>query len=319
MKRKGWVIPILVFIFSLSALFFYQRNQTPISLASTTDIPPILWSKSPSDINKITYSYGSKTITTTYKDSSWILPDFYNQKADDLYIYNILNNFSEPIFNEVIEVSPNDLSQYGIDESCPTLSLYDTEGNEYTLTQGNTIDDVSSYVYAPLSNTVYSMNTSIFANLKISEIEWLNKQLLTFKAEDVSKITFSYKSLQATLMPTLSDNGMITFTSNNMNDTLAAEFVHFLQSSEIEKFITTQANDHVLNIYGFNSPSLECSIYLNSGNTLSLTIGNINEDENICYAMVNHNKSIVAIPYFDFSQFSAMYAAMHDSNSTQLG
>ncbi|MBP3886458.1 MAG: DUF4340 domain-containing protein [Cellulosilyticum sp.] len=319
MKRKGWVVPILVFIFSLSILCFYQKNQATVSFANTTDIPPILWSESPSNINKITYSYGSKIIKAAYKDSSWTLCDYNNQKVDDLYIYNILNNFSEPIFNQVIEVSPKDLSLYGIDDSCPTLSLYDTEGNEYTLMQGDKIDDSLSYVYAPLSDTVYSMDTSIFSNLKISEVDWLNKQLLTFKLEDVASISFSYKSLQATLTPTKSDDGTIAFTSNNINDTLAAEFVHFLQTSKIEHFIASSANEHVLNIYGFNSPVLKCTITLNTGNSLSLTIGNINESENTCYAMVNNNNSIVAIPYFDFSQFSAMYAALHGSNSTQLG
>lgn len=319
MKRKGWVVPILVFILSLSILFFYQKNQNTVSLANTTDIPPILWSESPSNIDKITYSYGNKTINAVYENSNWVLCDFNNQKADDLYIYNILNNFSEPIFNEVIEISPKDLSSYGIDDSCPTLSLYDTDGNQYTLVQGNSIDDTLSYIYAPLSDTVYSMNASIFSDLKISEVDWLNKQLLTFKTEEVSKISFSYKSLQATLMPTTSSDGTITFTSNNINDTLAEKFVYFLQTSKIEQFITTEANEHVLNIYGFNSPSLKCTIYLNTGDSLSLTIGNINDQENICYAMVGHNNSIVAIPYFDFSQFTSMYAALHGSNSTQLG
>ena len=48
-------------------------------------------------------------------------------------------------------------------------------------------------------------------------------------------------------------------------------------------------------------------------------IGNINTEENLCYAMVNNNNRIVAIPYFDFSQFTTMYAALHESNATQLG
>ena len=319
MKRKGWIVPILVFIFSLSILFFYQKNQNTVSLASTTDIPPILWSESPSNINKITYSYGSKTITATYVDSNWILADYHNQKADDLYIYNILNNFSEPIFDKIVEVSPENLSLYGIDGSCPTLSLYSAEGNEYTLVQGSSVDENLSYIYSPLSNTVYLMKTAMFSNLKISEVDWFNKQLLTFNENAVTKISFSYKSLQATLMPTTSSDGTVTFTSNNINDTLAQEFVHFLKTSKIEQFIASNANEHVLNVYGFNSPSLKCTIYLNTGSSISLTIGNINEAENICYAMVDHNNSIVAIPYFDFSQFSALYAALHGSNSTQLG
>ena len=318
MKRKGWVIPILVFIFSFSGLFFYQKSQGSVSLASTTELPPILWSKSSSTINKITYSLGNKSISVTQKDSSWFLTDS-NKPADDLYVYSILSHFSEPVFKEVIEISPKELTRYGIDDTSPVLTLYDNEEHEYTLIKGNAIDDSLDYVYAPLSDTVYSMATSTFANLKIAQTEWLSKQLLNFNLEDITKICFDYKSTGATLTPTTLEDGTITFTSSNINDNLAAEFVHFLQTSKIEQFISDNANAHVLEVYGFNSPNLKCTVYLNTGDTISLTIGTINQLENICYAMVNSNNSIVTIPFFDFSQFNAMYVALHESNTTELG
>jgi len=319
MKRKGWVIPILVFIISFSGLFFYQKTQNTVSLANTTELPPILWSESPSNINKITYSLGDHTITAIRDGQSFILSSFNNAQADDLYVYSILDDFSEPIFDDVIEVSPSDLSLYGIDESCATLTLYDVDGTAYSLIKGNSIDENLDYVYAPLSNTVYSMHSSTFADLKISELEWLNKQLLNFDSKNITKISFSYKSIDATLTPHTAADGTVTFTSPNLNDSLAAEFVHFLETSRIEQFIANSATEHVLSVYGFNNPTLNCTIYLNDGSTLTLTIGNINKSENICYAMVNGNNSIIAIPFFDFSQFSALYAALVESDSTTLG
>ena len=318
MKRKGWVIPILVFIFSFSGLFFYQKSQGSVSLASTTELAPILWSKSSSAINKITYSLGNKSISVTHKDSSWFLTDS-NKQADDLYIYGILSHFSEPVFKKVIEISPKELTPYGIDESSPALTLYDNEEHEYTLIKGNAIDSRLDYVYAPLSDTVYSMDTTTFANLKIAETEWLNKQLLNFHVEDIAKVCFDYKSTKATLIHPTSEDGTITFTSSNISDNLSAEFVHFLQTSKIEQFISDNANTHVLEVYGFNSPSLKCTVYLNTGDTMTVTIGMINQSENICYAMVNSNNSIVTIPFFDFSQFNSMYVALHESNTTELG
>lgn len=319
MKRKGWVIPILVFIISFSGLFFYQRNQTTVALATTTDLPPILWSKTPSNINKIVYSYGDKTIEAVRKDTSWYLSNLNNKQADELYIYNILYYFSAPVFNQVIEISPSDLSVYGIDESCPKLSLYDEGNAQYTLIKGKSINDASNYVYAPLSDTIYSIDSDAFANLTIVDTDWYNKQLLNIDWANVTKISFAYKSLQATLMPVNSTDGKIHFTSNNINDSLAEEFVHFLMSSKIEQFIADNANEHTLNVYGFSSPALKCTIYLGTGSTTTLTIGTINKTENLCYAMVNKNSHIIAIPYFDFSQFSSMYAALHETNDTILG
>lgn len=318
MKRKGWLVPILVFFLSFSVLFFYQKSQNTVSLANTTELPPILWSKTPADMNKVIYSDGSKEITIIRQDDKWILSNLNNKYADDLYIYSILENFSQPIFEEVIEIAPVDLTKYGISESCSKLTLYDNEGNEYTLIKGNSINSLTDYVYAPLSNTVYSMKATHFSGLTSNETDWLNKQLLNFDLADVTKISFSYKSIQATLTPSVVNNEII-FTSNNINDSLAAEFVHFLQSSKIQQFITDNAPDHVLNVYGFSTPSLKCTIYLNSGTTLSLVIGNINEDENICYATVNGSNNIVAIPYFDFSQFSALYAEYHGDSEEHLG
>ena len=45
----------------------------------------------------------------------------------------------------------------------------------------------------------------------------------------------------------------------------------------------------------------------------------LQEDENICYAMVNNNKTIVAIPYFDFSQFDSLFAELEANNELILG
>lgn len=318
MKRKGWLVPILVFISLFIVLSFYQKSQDTVSLASTTELPPILWSKMPTDINKVTYSTGDKEIEAIRQNDKWVLSNLNNKHADDLYIYSILENFTQPIFEEILEIDPTSLTKYGIDESCPKLTLYDYDGNEYTLIKGDSIDSLTDYVYAPLSNTVYSMKNAVFSSLKSNETDWLNKQLLDFDLSNVTKISFSYKSIQATLTPSLV-NGEIVFTSNNINDSLAAEFVHFLQTSKIEQFITDNAPDHVLNVYGFSAPSLKCTIYLNTGNTLLLTIGNINEDENICYATVNGSNNIVAIPFFDFSQFSALYAEYHGESEEYLG
>lgn len=318
MKRKGWLVPILVFVLSFSILFFYQKSQDTVSLATTTELAPILWSKAATDISKVTYSNGSKQIEATRQNDKWVLSNLNNKYADDLYIYSILENFIQPVFEKVIEINPTALTKYGIDEDCPTLTLYDLDGNEYTLIKGDALDTLTDYVYAPLSNTVYSMQNIKFARLTSNETDWLNKQLLDFNLSDVTKISFSYKSIQATLTPSLVDNEIV-FTSNNINDSLTAEFVHFLQTSKIEQFITDNAPDHVLNVYGFSAPSLKCMIYLNTGDTLSLTIGNISEDENICYAIINDSNNIVAIPFFDFSQFSSLYAEYHGNGEEYLG
>ena len=146
MKRKGWFIPILVFVLSFSILFFYQKFQNPVSLATTTELSPILWSKASADIHKVIYSSGGKQIEVVRQNDKWVLSHLNNQYADDLYIYSILENFSQPVFEKVIEINPTNLDLYGIDEDSPTLTLYDADDHEYTLIKGNARDDLTDYV-----------------------------------------------------------------------------------------------------------------------------------------------------------------------------
>lgn len=318
MKRKSWLIPILVFIFSFSILFFYQKEHNTVSLAHTTELTPILWSLASTDVNKVVYFHAGSQIEASRQDNIWVLSNLNNKHADDLYIYTTIGDFVQPVFSKVIESSPRDLMKYGIDDSSTFLSLFDFEGTEYTLVKGNAIDSLTTYVYAPLSDTVYAMDAAPFANLRNNEADWRSKQLLDFNSSDVAKISFSYKSIDATLLPTEQD-GEIVFTSSNINDLLASEFVHFLETSKIQQFITDNAPEHVLSVYGFNNPSLKCTIYLKSGSSISLVIGNISKEENICYATVNGSSNIVAIPYFDFSQFSSLYAELHGESEDHLG
>ena len=314
MKRKSLIIPIFVFIISFTVLSFYQKSQNNVTLASTTDLPPVLWSKTNADISKVVYRISDKKIVAERKESDWFLSNINNKKADSLYIYTTITSFLEPHFKEVIELNPKDLTLYGIDATSPVLTLSDMEGNEYSITRGNNINKDLTYVYTPVSDTVYTMERDLFDPLSLNQEDWFNKDLLNLKIEDVHKVTFSYKGLETTLLPTQTEKG-ITFSSPHMNDALSEKFISFLENSKIEQFITDNASAHILQVYGFNNPSLRCTVYLSSGDTLSLIIGNIKEDENICYAMVNHNNGIVAIPYFDFSQFDTLFAELESTNS----
>lgn len=318
MQRKSWFIPILVFLFSFSVLSFYQKSQSAVTLAKTAELPPVLWSMTTSDISKVNYSIGTKQIIATCEDDEWYLSNFNNKKADCLYIYTTINKFLDPKFESIISTSPQDLTEYGIDDSSATLTLYDHNQQEYKLIQGSAFNDELTYVYVPMSDTIYTMKADLFKPLSINLEDWITKELLSFNLEEVSKITFSYKGLETTLNPTATNHG-ITFSSDNLNSTLSEKFVGFLQNSNIRQFITTNADEHILDVYGFSNPSLDCTIYLTSGESLSLKIGMINKAENICYAVVNDNGTIVAIPYFDFSQFDALFAELEASNALTLG
>ena len=318
MKQKGWFIPIIVFFISIIFLFFYQQKQDVVSFADTTDLPPITWSKNSTDIMKVTYEAAGKVMETVRNENDWILSTSNNRKADPLYIYNVITPFIEPLFEQIIAISPSNLESYGIDGMASSITLYDVEGNDYKVIKGNAFDEKSDYVYVPLTDSVYTMSNTAFGSISTNPNDWTSKDLVNFELDDLSKIDLVYKGHAATLVAVSTQHG-ISLTSNELDDRLANEFMNFLQTAKIQSFITEEATDHVLTVYGFHSPLLKCTIHLKTGETFSLTIGDVNEKEGICYTQMNDSPEIVTIPYFNLSQFNILYSELHDKDHDELG
>ena len=318
MKRKGWLVPIIVFLISIIFLFSYQQKQEVVSFADTTNLPPILWSEKSTHIVKVSFASTGKVIEAVRDEDNWKLSTSDNRKADALYIYNVMTPILEPLFEQVIEASHTDLTQYGIDDIASRITLYDADGHDYQIIKGKAFDEKSDYVYAPSTDTIYTMNHSAFSNISTNPNDWSSKELLSFEFANVEKINLTYKGHGATLIPITTER-RVTLTSEELDERLANEFMNFLQTTKIQSFITEDANEHVLSVYGFNSPLLKCTIQLKTGETLSLTIGNVNEAENICYTQVNNSPTIVTIPYFNLSQFNILYSELHGKENNQLG
>lgn len=310
MKRKSWLFPIATFIVFFSMLFLYQNSQNiaPSVTITETDTPT-LWTLMPNNIKKLCFSSAHKKIVINKEDSNWILTNYNNKPADEVYIYTALRYFINPTFESIVETNASNLGDYGITEFSPMLTITDTSGKNYSLVKGHSIDDALDYVYSPSNNTIYKMSSVAFDTLSSDVKSWRNKQILSFNLEDASKIDLWYKNIEATIVP-VSTNQQMSFTSSDINDRLTSEFIKFLKNSRIEEFITDEASPSVLEVYGFNNPLLTCNVYLKDNTTFKLTIGSINTEKNICYAMVNGDNHIVTIPCFDFSTFDMVYASL---------
>lgn len=307
MKRKGWLIPIIVFVISFISLIFYQKSQSITTLADTTTIPPILWSKVPSEITAITFSQGDTTIKATYNDAIWMLEQPLTDKADSLYIYNIISLFKEPIFEAVIDTAPTALSTYGIQDTSPSITLYDKTGNEYKLIRGNSADSATDYVYAPISNTIYTLDKSVFKSVSNDPSYWRNKDLLCLDRANIKQIKLNVNHESHILVPSHTQDHVVMFSSNTLDTSFVNHFVSFLESSKIQKFITDTPTASILDAYGFTNPSMTTTITYNDGTSTTLTIGNIMKEENLCYVRLEGVNGIFGIPYFDLSALITSY------------
>ncbi|MDF2615123.1 MAG: hypothetical protein K0S71_2909 [Clostridia bacterium] len=301
MKRKGWFIPILIFFISISGLVFYQKRQDAHSYAAQANLPPILWSESPADINQVIFSEYGHEVQALRSSRDWELSKPISSKADNLFIYNIILSFKEPSFDTVIDIDPVNLRDYGIDELSPTLKLYTKDNESYELIRGNFADALHYYVYSPMSNTIYTMQKSAFENIHSDLTMWRDKDLLAFNKKDIQNIELTYNNVLHTITPTrLADS--VSFKSETLDEKTLNHLVDFLESCTIKDFITDTADSSLLNAYGFSTPDLKVKIALKSGQSLVTVIGKSLKEENLCYVVINHSSSIATIPYFDLSQ-----------------
>ncbi|MDF2878125.1 MAG: hypothetical protein K0S30_1221 [Clostridia bacterium] len=300
MKRKGWFIPILVFFISISGLIFYQKRQDAHSFAAATSLPPILWSETSSNINKIIFSEGGQEIEVIRSSQDWELSKPIIEKADNLFIHNIISSFKEPALVEVIDIEPTQLQNYGIDAFSPTVKLYTKDTHVYELIRGIPADAFNDYVYSPMSNTVYTMPQTAFKTLPTRLASWRDKSLLAFDQSDVEKIDLIYNNTAYTLTP-VTNSLDIRFKADGLEEDVLNRLIDFLQISTIKDFITDQADSKLLTAYGFDNPTVKVKIFLKNSDILMLTIGNSIKTENLSYAQTNLSGNIVTMPYFDLS------------------
>ena len=305
MKRKGWLIPIVVFVVSFICLIFYQQRQDSTTFADTTNMTPILWSKSAADITKVDYKHSGEQLVASREGDKWFISEPIQAQGDALYIYNVISAFKEPLFEDVIETSPANLEIYGINKLSSSITLYDNEGNEYVLVKGNAINALTDYVYAPLSDTVYTISHSAFSTLKTDINSWRNKDLLNFSENNIKEIKLTLDGQTHIITPEYAGTEPQTqlfFKAQNLNTATVTNFISYLSSSKIQKFITDTPDSTILEAYGFTKPSLKITITLKDGSTSSLTMGNVMKDENMCYIKRDDSNSIFGITYFDLSQ-----------------
>ena len=315
MKRKGWFIPILVFFISISGLIFYQKRQDAHSFAAATSLPPILWSETSANINKIIFSEAGQEIEVIRSSADWELSKPITGKADNLFIHNIILSFKEPALVKVIDTEPTQLTDYGIDTFSPNLKLYTKDAHVYELVRGIPADAFNDYVYSPMSNTVYTMPQTAFESIHTRLASWRDKSLLSFNQSDIEKIDLIYNSTAYTIIPA-NDAGDIRFTAEGLEEGVLNRLIDFLQISTIKDFITDKADPQLLSAYGFDNPTVKVKISLKNSRILMLTIGNSIKSENLSYAQINLSGNIVTMPYFDLSGLKIVPALKSEATTT---
>lgn len=302
MRRKGWLIPVLVFFICIVVLIFYQNNKTSELLATPSDNTPILWQENITDINGLTFIQGDTTITATKVKGIWHVFDNKGRyEADSTYIYNILSGFISPKLHTLEDPDPKVLSLYGISNYSKKIILYNNNNHSYEIICGNTFDE--NHYYVCINNNVYTLNKEYFDIIDEDIFKWRNKNILNFNEKDYAKIYVSYNNALHTLIASENDTG-ISFVCQSLSSDQIEDLLTYLKALRVQDYLIDHPDDLLISQYGLDNPTMKFTLYSKSGKAVTLSVGKTSRDDNIAYAMLSSSKTIFTVLYVDNPVFS---------------
>ncbi len=297
LRRKGWFIPVFVFITCIIALVFYQNNRTHQVLATTSDSSPILWQEDITNINKFVFSQGNLNITAFRYEDTWrVVSSKDSYEANSVYIYNILSGFISPKINSLVDPNPKDISLYGINNYSRKITLYDNDKNQYEVICGDSFND--NYYYVLINDSIYTLSKEYFDIINSNVFVWRNTNLLSFNENDYTKIYISYNNSLHTLIP--SNKGTESpWKSDTLDANTVEHILIYLKALRVNDFIIDNADQVLVHKYGLSEPSVKFTLYKKDGQSVTLNLGKASKDDNIIYAMLSTSKTIFTLPYVD--------------------
>jgi hypothetical protein len=303
LSKRDWITPLVISVVSGSVLFLYTQQLQNTRLTQTTyavSYAPV-WQLTPSEISKIQYETPTQKISAFLNgDNTWQLMSPMHTSADNQYINNLISNFHQLPAIESIPVTSSDLERFGIDESSPTLTLYDKEHNKYKLIKGDTIDVVYDYVYSPNTGSVYKVSQTAFSNLSEDISEWYRHDYLNFKNDTVKTVTFTQNGKSHQIFSHTLEDGTITFQSDTLSAAGLDSLLHFLKTSQLKDLILKNAGDSVIAMYNLDEPDITLSLAFNDGTIQTFLISlEITSDYQI-YVLSTEDNAIFSIPSYNF-------------------
>jgi hypothetical protein len=142
------------------------------------------------DAVEVQLQLNNKTILITKKGDDWILTDAaLTAKADRSEIKNLLDAVQFAGIVSFVDENPADLAPYGLDT--PTVKLTVKVGEKkdvHFLNVGKQDNAKNYFALANRGKNIFTINNPLVNTLNKNELDFLDRTLLDFKAEDVAEI-----------------------------------------------------------------------------------------------------------------------------------
>ncbi len=163
MRKKQWTILVIALVAIVAAsagLKGYQKKQDQKAAQQEEDEKVYALQFASDDVTGISYEYSGETLEFTKTDDTWSCSTDPTAQIDADKMKTMLSSLGSMTADSTVE-SPEDVSEYGIDQPTQQVTLNFSDGSEKTLTFGMENEIVGGiYVQVSGDDNVYLVGSS---------------------------------------------------------------------------------------------------------------------------------------------------------------
>ena len=227
-------------------------------------------------INKIELIRDKKTLTLKKNEHSWqLIEEETIAKGNESEITNLLNTIQAAHIEQFVEEQPELLGSYGLNNSKLTVKLTTLKANEPLALFIGKKSEHGFYAKTLSKKNIFVINQSLFDALNNRQlVDFLNKSLVEFNDDDLSKVTLRMGDSRVDLIRDKKDLQkwtMVKPVDMKANTATINSLLFDLKNTRIVKFIKTNAKNSKM--FGMEQPEKEISLTYKNGETWTLKLG----------------------------------------------
>ena len=263
-------------------------------------------------INKIELTRDKKTLTLKKNEHSWqLIEEETTAKGNESEITNLLKTIQAAHIEQFVEEQPEQLASYGLNNSKLTVKLTTLKANEpLTLFIGEKSEH-GFYAKTLSKKNIFVINQSLFDALDNRQfVDFLNKSLVEFNDDDLSKVTLRMGDSRVDLIRDKKDLQkwtMVKPVDMKANTATINSLLFDLKNTRIVKFIKTNAKNSKM--FGMEQPEKEISLTYKNGETWTLKLGGQTSNADHYFAQRSDEETVFTLQK---SSIESIFRSLYD-------
>ena len=263
-------------------------------------------------INKIELIRDKKTLTLKKNENSWqLIEEKTTAKGNESEITNLLHTIQTARIEQFVEEQPEELTSYGLSNPKLTVKLTTSKENKpLTLFIGGK-SERGFYAKTLLKENIFVVNQSLFDTLhKPQLVDFLNKSLVEFNDDDLSKVTLR---MDDSIVDLIRDKKysqkwtMLKPVHMKANAATINSLLFDLKNARIVEFIKTNAKNS--KVFGLAQPKKEISLTYKNGKIWALELGDQTSKADHYFAQRSNEETVFTLQK---SSIESIFRSLHD-------